>query len=627
MQFKGSLGTGGTITDLPTASSSNEGYTYKVIEAGTYASQAANVGDTFISDGTQWVLIPSGDEPSGTVTSVGITVPTGMTVSGGPITSSGTIAIGIDTGYSIPTDAKQAQWDAKSNFSGSYTDLTDKPDLSVYAETSDLATVATTGSYSDLTNKPTITEVITCPTVGNITLNANTYYGYGYTALTASTTPAISDFANQGTALALLNKALKVNVTINNIAYNTELNPMGGFNYWGVYSGNVGCWTGVVKRINNSASTPTPGPAINITAYFNKVNSSAIYLVVCAQMEPNITTGLVDSGTVTNMLGYDSNGKIIKQAYTAGMANPMTTVGDLIVGAANGTPARISKPTGAYTGAVFGVTAGGANQGYMYPSDLALLSQCVINGNVGTFNNLTPGTKATADYNVTSLFNRLQEMYSRNLYYYSTLCFGITLPGMNYPRYITLNPISKPSTFGSTNGIMGYWYGSIKPYNDATPATETEYQITAWFIRTGASTCSLHVEVLQPAVASGGTQLYKHVIEAYEDPDGLGTQAQLIFVDNCPTNYLTTYGSLSACDSIMQVQSGYDSIYTGTSITFVDPNMPNIVRRATSVYYNQDIDEGTGDPISGTDHWVVEDSNSAIAPLYTNNMGETVSAI
>ena len=39
---------------------------------------------------------------------------------------------------------------------GSYDDLTDKPDLSVYAESSSLATVATTGSYDDLTDKPTI---------------------------------------------------------------------------------------------------------------------------------------------------------------------------------------------------------------------------------------------------------------------------------------------------------------------------------------------------------------------------------------------------------------------------------------------------------------------------------------
>ena len=66
MVFKGTLGVGGTIQTLPTASTSNEGYTYKVITAGTYAGQSAKVGDVFTSDGSSWVLIPSGDEDNDT---------------------------------------------------------------------------------------------------------------------------------------------------------------------------------------------------------------------------------------------------------------------------------------------------------------------------------------------------------------------------------------------------------------------------------------------------------------------------------------------------------------------------------------------------------------------------------
>lgn len=48
---------------------------------------------------------------TGTVTSVGATVPTGLSVSGSPITSSGTLAITFAAGYSIPTTTKQGQWD------------------------------------------------------------------------------------------------------------------------------------------------------------------------------------------------------------------------------------------------------------------------------------------------------------------------------------------------------------------------------------------------------------------------------------------------------------------------------------------------------------------------------------
>ena len=48
---------------------------------------------------------------SGTVTSVALTVPTGLSVSGSPITGSGTLAISLASGYSIPTTTSQSNWD------------------------------------------------------------------------------------------------------------------------------------------------------------------------------------------------------------------------------------------------------------------------------------------------------------------------------------------------------------------------------------------------------------------------------------------------------------------------------------------------------------------------------------
>lgn len=107
MVFKGSLGVGGTITVLPTAESGNEGFTYKVITNGEYAGQTAKIGDLFISDGSSWIYIPSADEPDGTVTSVGISVPAGLKVkdSTSPITTSGTIEVELDEGYVIPKSA------------------------------------------------------------------------------------------------------------------------------------------------------------------------------------------------------------------------------------------------------------------------------------------------------------------------------------------------------------------------------------------------------------------------------------------------------------------------------------------------------------------------------------------
>ena len=52
-----------------------------------------------------------GEYTFGTVTSVAMTVPTGLSVAGSPITSAGTLAVSYASGYSIPTTAHQAQWD------------------------------------------------------------------------------------------------------------------------------------------------------------------------------------------------------------------------------------------------------------------------------------------------------------------------------------------------------------------------------------------------------------------------------------------------------------------------------------------------------------------------------------
>ena len=56
--------------------------------------------------------ITSNDQYTGTVTSVGMTVPTGLSISGSPITTSGTLALTFTAGYSIPTTASQTNWDS-----------------------------------------------------------------------------------------------------------------------------------------------------------------------------------------------------------------------------------------------------------------------------------------------------------------------------------------------------------------------------------------------------------------------------------------------------------------------------------------------------------------------------------
>jgi hypothetical protein len=48
---------------------------------------------------------------TGSVTSVAMTVPTGLSISGSPITTSGTLTVSLQSGYSIPTTSSQSNWD------------------------------------------------------------------------------------------------------------------------------------------------------------------------------------------------------------------------------------------------------------------------------------------------------------------------------------------------------------------------------------------------------------------------------------------------------------------------------------------------------------------------------------
>lgn len=108
---------------------------------------------------------------SGTVTSVAMTVPTGLTVTGSPITSSGTLALTMTSGYSIPTTANQTNWTAAYNdkinslafsgtttktltltqqdggtVTGTFTDLGGSTDLSFSGATSPITLNSSTGT-------------------------------------------------------------------------------------------------------------------------------------------------------------------------------------------------------------------------------------------------------------------------------------------------------------------------------------------------------------------------------------------------------------------------------------------------------------------------------------------------
>lgn len=144
MIFKGTAGTSGTYVPddaatgdkVPAASGSgatkNTGWTIKVITDGTYAGVTAENGDVLVSTGAAWILIPSGDEPDGTVTSISVEADENSnlvveledetTHSTTDISTSGTITVGVATGYEIPATTDITAWNGAVTKVADYTD-------------------------------------------------------------------------------------------------------------------------------------------------------------------------------------------------------------------------------------------------------------------------------------------------------------------------------------------------------------------------------------------------------------------------------------------------------------------------------------------------------------------------
>jgi len=166
---------------------------------------SVNTGAT----GVEWS--PAG---SGSVTSVAMSVPTGLSVSGSPITTDGTLAVTYSAGYAIPTTAKQTEWDtaygwgnhASAGYLTSYTEtdpvFTASEAASITStDTSNWDTAygwgnhASAGYLTSYTETDPVYTASTWYTTTNNASNWDTAYGWGnhasagyLTSATAATT-------------------------------------------------------------------------------------------------------------------------------------------------------------------------------------------------------------------------------------------------------------------------------------------------------------------------------------------------------------------------------------------------------------------------------------------------------
>lgn len=250
---------------------------------------------TLNSNAGAWQLVGNyvDSNSGGTVTSVGMTVPTGLSVSGSPITGSGTLAVTYASGYSIPTTTKQSNWDTAygwGNHSGLYLPLTggnvtgainlyassgDSPalifrrgtltdsldDWKIYDTAGALKFQHTTGSTTNWQD-----YVVFSATAGTVTINGNTALHAGnYNSSTyADTTPTSGStkLIRSGAVYTAITE-IEDTVAASESALNTRLTTLEGLNIvtgTGLTADKIvlGNGTRTVKTSSKGISTAAP---------------------------------------------------------------------------------------------------------------------------------------------------------------------------------------------------------------------------------------------------------------------------------------------------------------------------------------------------------------------------------
>ena len=235
---------------------------------------------TLTINGTSYDLSANRTWSVGTVTSVGLSAPTGFAVGSSPVTGSGTIALSFAAGYSLPTTASQSNWDTA--YSNRITSLTT-------TGTSGAATLV-----SNVLNIPNYTLAGLGGISGSGTTNTLPKFG--------SSTSLADSIIREVSGSRLLIGAGTVDDTTSTIQTNGQIKAV-GLTLDGAVASNTNLWiksiTGYLGQIiymNNSNMTFA-------------LRDSATYWDVYSYVTGNTGQKLIVYATGTVKLpGYTSNG-------------------------------------------------------------------------------------------------------------------------------------------------------------------------------------------------------------------------------------------------------------------------------------------------------------------------------
>ncbi len=299
------------------------------------AQQGATNGQALLwnTASSKWLpgTVSSG---SGTVTSVAMSVPTGLYIAGSPITTSGTLAVTYTAGYAIPTTAKQTEWDT--------------------AYTNRITSLTTTG------------------TSGVSTLTGNTLNIPNYVGGTGSSNH-----------LAIFNGA-------NSVTYNTALQHFSTFLLTGYSNGihingaNASYASGIKFRNEGYAHCTFGMKGYAFVFSDTSSDASSLWPTPSDKLIINMLNGQLTSagltGTGTEMVVASSTGVLSRQAIPGGGSGTVTSVAALTLGT-SGTDLSSSVANSTTTPVItLNVpTASAANRGVLSSADWTSFNNKVSN--------------------------------------------------------------------------------------------------------------------------------------------------------------------------------------------------------------------------------------------------------
>jgi hypothetical protein len=412
---------------------------------GLYVSPAGTAGQVLVSGGASaptW-----GTAGTGTVTSVAMTVPTGLSISGTPITTSGTLALTLAAGYSIPTDANQTNWTTAytqtQQWNGGSTNLVSatgraslggttvgqsmftltnpsaitfpqfNADNTVSALTASAfrtaigaGTSSTTGTVTSVGGTGTVNGITLTGTVtstGNLTLGG-TLSGVSLTTQVSGTLPV----ANGGTGTTTPALVAGTNVTITGTWPNQTINASGGGGSGTVTTVSVVGANGFAGTVANATTTPAITLTTSITGLL-KGNGTAISAATSgtdySAGTSALTTGILKSTTSTGALtiAVAADFPTLNQS-TTGNATTATTATNLASGSAGtipyqsasgttamlavGTTGQVLTSNGAAAPTWATASGGGATKTISNKTG----AYTIVSGDLGTIINCTSGT-------------------------------------------------------------------------------------------------------------------------------------------------------------------------------------------------------------------------------------------